>query len=55
MSVVTTVTVPLHGVAGKDPRVDGLLLMLEDWAENNEIQAPVFTITSTVIQVGPKA
>lgn len=46
MSVVTTVSIPLHGVAGNDPRVDGLLTMIGDWAENNEIQSPVYTVVT---------
>lgn len=47
MNVVTSVTIPLHGVPENDPRVDGLLNMIQDWAEDNEIQSPVYTVTTT--------
>lgn len=47
MNVVTSVTIPLHGVPENDLRIDGLLNMVQDWAEINDIQSPVYTVTTT--------
>jgi hypothetical protein len=42
MRDVTTITFRVFGVGEKDSRVDGLLDLIDHWAESHDLQTPVY-------------
>lgn len=46
MRFTTTVSIPLR-LPLDDPRIDGLLNLVEEWAANNDVETPVTAVSRT--------